>query len=105
MVRLFNRERELSILDDFYTSLVSSHIVLYGRRRVGKTELAREFIRNKKSISFCGYGIVKAFLGVLRNRWREFWDEVELLYLLTPSRKLKIRIIYKAFPKIFLLKR
>lgn len=28
----------------------------------------------------------------------------ELLYFLTLARKLKIRIIYKAFPKIFLLK-
>jgi AAA+ ATPase superfamily predicted ATPase len=79
--------------------------VLYGRRRVGKTELAREFIRNKKSISFCGYGIGNVFLGVLRNRWREFWDEVELLYLPTPSRKLKIIIIYKAFPRYSYYKR
>jgi uncharacterized protein len=56
MVRLFNRERELSILDDFYTSPVSSYIVLYGRRRVGKTELAREFIRNKKAFLFVDTG-------------------------------------------------
>jgi AAA+ ATPase superfamily predicted ATPase len=50
MVRFFNRERELSILDELYGSSTSSLVVLYGRRRVGKTELAREFIRNKKSV-------------------------------------------------------
>jgi uncharacterized protein len=50
MVRFFNREGELSILDDLYGSSTSSLVVLYGRRRVGKTELAREFIRNKKSV-------------------------------------------------------
>jgi len=50
MVRFFNRGRELSILDDLYGSPTSSLVVLYGRRRVGKTELAREFIRNKKSV-------------------------------------------------------
>ena len=50
MVRFFNRERELSILNDLYGSPVSSLVVLYGRRRIGKTKLAREFIRNKKSV-------------------------------------------------------
>lgn len=50
MVRFFNRVQELSILDDLYGSPASSLVVLYGRRRVGKTELAREFIRGKKSI-------------------------------------------------------
>lgn len=50
MVRFFNRERELSILDDLYSSPVSSLVVIYGRRRVGKTELAREFIRNRKNV-------------------------------------------------------
>jgi len=52
MVRFFNRERELSILNDLYGSPASSLVVLYGRRRVGKTELAREFISNKKSVYF-----------------------------------------------------
>jgi len=50
VVRFFNRERELSVLDDLYDSPTSSLVVLYGRRRVGKTEFAREFIRSKKSI-------------------------------------------------------
>ncbi|WP_197080309.1 AAA family ATPase [Methanosarcina siciliae] len=50
VVRFFNRERELSILDDLYDFQTSSLVVLYGRRRVGKTELVREFIRCKKSI-------------------------------------------------------
>ncbi|MDO9517437.1 MAG: ATP-binding protein [Methanosarcinaceae archaeon] len=50
MVRFFNREHDLSILEDIYASPSSSLIVLYGRRRVGKTELSKEFIKNKKSI-------------------------------------------------------
>jgi uncharacterized protein len=50
MVRFFNREREISILNDLYGSPTSSLVVLYGRRRVGKTEIAGEFISNKKSI-------------------------------------------------------
>ena len=50
MVRFFNREHDLSILEDIYESRSSSLIVLYGRRRVGKTELSKEFLKNKKSI-------------------------------------------------------
>ncbi|HJH28744.1 MAG TPA: ATP-binding protein [Methanosarcinaceae archaeon] len=50
MVRFFNREHDLSILEDIYASPSSSLIVLYGRRRVGKTELSKEFLKNKKSI-------------------------------------------------------
>lgn len=38
------------MLEDLYRAPTSSFLVLYGRRRVGKTELAREFIRDKKSI-------------------------------------------------------
>lgn len=50
MVRFFNREQDLSILEDIYASPSSSLIVLYGRRRVGKTELSKEFLKNKKGI-------------------------------------------------------
>jgi AAA+ ATPase superfamily predicted ATPase len=50
MVRFFNRTHDLSILEDLYRAPSSSLVVLYGRRRVGKTELAKEFIKNKKSI-------------------------------------------------------
>ncbi|MBW6518525.1 MAG: ATP-binding protein [ANME-2 cluster archaeon] len=50
MVRFFNRVHELSMFEDIYRTPSSSLIVLYGRRRVGKTELTREFIKNKKSI-------------------------------------------------------
>lgn len=50
MVSFFNRTHDLSILEDLYRAPSSSLVVLYGRRRVGKTELAKEFIKNKKSI-------------------------------------------------------
>src|SRR5665648_408984 len=50
MVRFFNREHDLAILEDIYASQSSSLVVLYGRRRVGKTELSKEFLKNKKGI-------------------------------------------------------
>lgn len=48
------RERELKALDTIYRSDKFEFAVLYGRRRVGKTALINEFIRDKKAIYFMG---------------------------------------------------
>ncbi len=45
-----DRERELKFLERVYAKKGFSLIVLYGRRRVGKTELIKKFIENKPSI-------------------------------------------------------
>lgn len=47
-----NRVRELKLLNDEYSSSKFSFTVLYGRRRVGKTTLLKEFIKDKPSIYF-----------------------------------------------------
>ncbi|MCL2312776.1 MAG: ATP-binding protein [Firmicutes bacterium] len=47
-----NREKELLFLEDEYKSERSSFVVIYGRRRVGKTALISEFIKNKKALYF-----------------------------------------------------
>ena len=46
------RERELSTLNRLYASDKFEFAVIYGRRRVGKTALITEFVKNKKNISF-----------------------------------------------------
>ena len=46
------REKELSALNDFYESGRFEMVTIYGRRRVGKTELIKEFIKDKKAIFF-----------------------------------------------------
>lgn len=48
------RERELSTLDKFYASRKFEFVVLYGRRRVGKTALLNHFIEDKPAIYFIG---------------------------------------------------
>ncbi|MBD5459966.1 MAG: ATP-binding protein [Lachnospiraceae bacterium] len=48
------RERELASLDRLYTSGKFEFAVIYGRRRVGKTALISQFIKNKKAIYFMG---------------------------------------------------
>ncbi len=47
-----DRQRELQALQREYEREASSLVVLYGRRRVGKTELIRHFIAEKPSLYF-----------------------------------------------------
>lgn len=48
----FGREREFKKLDELYGSNQFEFAVFYGRRRVGKTTLINEFIKDKKSAYF-----------------------------------------------------
>ena len=45
-----NRKKEIKILEEIYKSRKPKLILLYGRRRVGKTELLNEFSRKHKSL-------------------------------------------------------
>ncbi len=48
------RERELASLHKLYLSDKFEFAVIYGRRRVGKTALINQFIKDKRSIYFMG---------------------------------------------------
>ena len=48
------RERDLTALNRLYTSEKFEFAVIYGRRRVGKTALISEFIKDKKAVYFMG---------------------------------------------------
>lgn len=51
MSKMFvNRRRELSALEERYHSEKAEFVVIYGRRRVGKTALILKFLENKKGI-------------------------------------------------------
>jgi AAA+ ATPase superfamily predicted ATPase len=47
-----NRERELAFLNDHYATDQAELVVLYGRRRVGKTELLRTFCQDKPHLFY-----------------------------------------------------
>jgi AAA+ ATPase superfamily predicted ATPase len=48
------REKELSKLNELYNTKVFQFPVIYGRRRVGKTALISEFVKDKDAIFFTG---------------------------------------------------
>lgn len=53
MLQLFvNRQQELRFLDEHYKTKAAELVVLYGRRRVGKTEFTLQFSKNKPHIYF-----------------------------------------------------
>lgn len=52
MKKFINRKVELKDLEDEYKRNEASFVVIYGRRRTGKTALIREFVKDKKSIYF-----------------------------------------------------
>jgi len=52
ILRFVDREAELETLNNLFDRRSAALILLYGRRRVGKTRLLREFIRDKRSLYF-----------------------------------------------------
>lgn len=48
----YGRKEELDFLEDRYKSNQGEFVVLYGRRRIGKTELLREFSKNKSHVFY-----------------------------------------------------
>ena len=47
-----NRTEELDFLEKAYHSKQAEMIVIYGRRRIGKTTLIQQFIANKRSLYY-----------------------------------------------------
>jgi DNA polymerase III delta prime subunit len=54
MIRIVGREHEIEMLQKYLETDKSEFIAVYGRRRVGKTFLIREFFQNKFTLYFSG---------------------------------------------------
>ena len=57
ILKLIGRLTEQEILQEFYNSKQPEFLAVYGRRRVGKTFLIKQFFKNKKNIFFNVTGI------------------------------------------------
>ena len=54
MKKFIGRKEELKVLEDAYGSKANALIPIYGRRRVGKSELILQFLKDKPGIYFAG---------------------------------------------------
>ena len=52
MQKFVDRKNEIKFLNQEYNKKESSLIILYGRRRIGKTSLIKEFGKDKNMIYF-----------------------------------------------------
>jgi len=51
-MNFINRKEELSFIESKYQGKNAQFIILWGKRRVGKTELVKQFVRNKPHVYF-----------------------------------------------------
>ena len=124
MNAFINRHEELSFLEKEYNREGSSLVVLYGRRRVGKTALTAEFIKSKQAIYFLATeenetqnriafkNIVAEQMGneLLMSASVDNWDMIFKVWLNTATSEKKLMVIDEfqylgkannAFPSIF----
>lgn len=124
MRTFINRHEELTFLQKEYQRDGSSLVILYGRRRVGKTALITEFIKNRQAIYFLATeenetqnrlafkNIVAEQTGneLLMNANVDSWDMIFKVWLDTPFNEKKLMIIDEfqylgkanhAFPSVF----
>lgn len=124
MKTFINRHEELAFLEKEYQRDGSSLVILYGRRRVGKTALTTEFIKGRQAIYFLATeenetqnrlafkNIVAEQTGneLLMNANVDSWDMIFKVWLDTPSNEKKLMVIDEfqylgranhAFPSVF----
>ena len=90
MNKFVDRKNEREVLHQEYEQEAASLVILYGRRRVGKTALITEFIKNKPSLYFLAteesetinrnnfQGLCADFLhdDLLRNANMTRWEDI-----------------------------
>ncbi len=105
-----NRDSELTTLNDMYRKERASFLVIYGRRRIGKTELVKQFINNKSHVYFLADDrgdrqnikeFQKEMTGIIDDTLFgkvEFDDWVELFDEFSKRAKTKLVIVVDEFP-------
>lgn len=124
MTAFIDREEELETLEIEYDREGSSLVILYGRRRVGKTTLISEFIKNKPALFFLASEESEAqnrmefknkaadFIGsdLLRNASVSNWDTIFKAIMETPFAQKPVIVLDEfqyigksnpAFPSVF----
>ncbi len=112
--QFIDRKDELVFLEKHEKSNDAEFVVLYGRRRVGKTELIQKFLLNKKYIYFLGREESKEdFWSRLNLHLAKHFDDFSLIerplkkfefifeYLCEKAKNERVIIVFDEFPIIF----
>ncbi len=87
MIQQFvNREKELKFLEEKFSEDFPQLIVLYGRRRVGKTQIIKQFLKGKRGIYvLCSRESLSENLAELKRKFYELTGKEYFLKLNTTS--------------------
>ena len=76
--KLIGRKEECEILQVLFNSTRPEFLALYGRRRVGKTFLIREFFKNKEAVFF---NVTGSKDGTLKEQIEHFIQQIGTIFL------------------------
>jgi len=99
-----NRTQEMNLLNNIYKKGKAELILLYGRRRVGKTRLLKEFIKDKDSFYFIGdisADILKTFEQVVKERFVKFQNWDDFFDFLTIEGKKRVVVVLDEFQYLY----
>jgi hypothetical protein len=99
-----DRKQELTLLNKIYKSGKAELILLYGRRRIGKTRLLKEFIKDKNSYYFIvdiSADILTTFEKVIKERFVKFPNWNEFFDFLGTKGKKRIVIVLDEFQYLY----
>ena len=84
--KFVNRRNELEFLENTYKLDKFSLVVIYGRRRVGKTDLIKNFLKNKKGIYLlCTDDSVKENIESMKRKFYQLTNKKYFLQLQTDN--------------------
>jgi AAA+ ATPase superfamily predicted ATPase len=106
-----DRNQELDFLEKKYLENSAQLIIIYGRRRVGKTELIKKFLQGKKGIYFlCSRDSITENIKELKRKFSEFTKKEYFLkldidsffdlfkYFVDEIKEERVTIVFDEFP-------
>lgn len=108
-MKFYNRKNEIKALENWWIEKASHLVVIYGKRRVGKTALCLEFIKNKQNVYYLSEKLdAKIQLKKLSQQIGNFFkddytakygiEDWEQFFKYIASRKKKFVLIVDEFP-------
>ncbi|WP_287950081.1 ATP-binding protein [Acidiplasma sp.] len=113
--QFINRKYELEFLNDKYNENKRELIIIYGRRRIGKTMLIKQFIENKKYIyHLCTLDSMEDNIDSLKNQFsiitgKDYFNDLKsnfyevFKYFIREIKSDKIIIVLDEFPNLIAL--